>query len=145
MNLCAVLHRQISGASLASPAAAARAPAGKREEENWPLLDDDRLEELAQIGMLDSLALYLEKTAEALAHLGQSAAIADYREMHQAMHSLLGMSGDVGAQALHQAIRRYYPAIASGVVPADADWLLRITRVHAATVIALQEKYPASH
>lgn len=142
MNLCAVLHRQINGASHAAPVA--RAPAGKREEESWPLLDNDRLEELAQIGMLDSLGLYLEKTAQALAHLAQSMAVADYQEMHQAMHSLLGMSGDVGAQALHQAIRRYYPAIASGVQPADTEWLLRIQQIHAATVIALQTKYPAS-
>jgi|GEM_PF-6878147 hypothetical protein len=62
--------------------------------------------------------------------------------MHQAKHSLLGMSGDVGAQALHRLVKRYYPLIATGVLPMEADWFDRIEQTHAATVRALQAAFP---
>jgi HPt (histidine-containing phosphotransfer) domain-containing protein len=90
--------------------------------------------------MLDSVPLYLEKTAEALLRLRQAVSASDFREMHEAMHSLLGMSGDVGAQALHRVVKRYYPVIAAGAQPADADWFVRIEHVHAATAQALQAR-----
>ena len=110
-----------------------------------PLLDVDRLEEFRRIDMLDSLPFYLEKVVQYQGNLKAATDVADFKRMHEAMHSLLGMSGDVGALALHAKVLHYYPDIMAGRLPPDADWLEQLEGLHLRTAHALNEGYISPH
>jgi two-component system, CAI-1 autoinducer sensor kinase/phosphatase CqsS len=54
------------------------------------------------------------------------------------LHSLLGMSGEVGAPALYHAVRRaYVPMVEAGSWPADPRWAERIATIAGDTLQAL--------
>jgi len=54
------------------------------------------------------------------------------------MHSMLGLSGNIGGTALHRLIRRLYVPIESGHWPDEKDWLTEVRTLTAKTVQALQ-------
>jgi HPt (histidine-containing phosphotransfer) domain-containing protein len=73
------------------------------------LLNLSRLESYRRLGMLGELVNdYLPEMARLVGKL-QDAVRRDDREASlSALHSLLGMSGEAGAQALYQQVRRVY-------------------------------------
>lgn len=104
-----------------------------------PLLDHRRLEALRQDGMLDEFADdYLGLVAPLLTRLEQGLAARDLKSVEQAMHSLLGVSGNLGGVALHRLIRRMYEPVVAGRWPDDEDWLLQIRALTTQTVLALR-------
>ena len=56
-----------------------------------------------------------------------------------ALHSLLGMSGEAGAQALYQAVRRVYvPLLEHGEWPAAEGWMAHLQLLATQTEQALK-------
>ena len=92
------------------------------------LLNLDRLESYRRIGMLDELLTdYVPEMARLLDRLDASAALADLQTSRDVLHSLLGMSGEAGASALHQLVRRIYvPMVEDQRWPAAGGWLEQI-------------------
>jgi CheY-like chemotaxis protein len=124
--LYAKLGQLIGGnASLAVAAAPLAAAAGDHDGE---LLNLARLEGFRRIGMLQELLNdYLPEIARLIARLERSVATENFDESIDALHSLLGMSGEAGAQALHRLVRRFYvPMIEARAWPADREWLAQI-------------------
>jgi CheY-like chemotaxis protein len=107
-----------------------------------PLLNAARLEEMRSIDMLDScVPYYLAQTEIVLNRLKHSVSVQDFDALHQTLHTFLGMSGDVGATALHQLIRRIYPSVENGNWPGEEDWLAQIEALSEKTCQALREGY----
>jgi CheY-like chemotaxis protein len=98
------------------------------------LLNVQRLESYRRLGMLEELVTdYLPEVARLVAVLQEAAGAEDKVRSLDALHSLLGMSGEAGAQALYQQVRRVYvPLLEHGEWPATGGWLpqLQILATH---------------
>lgn len=111
-------------------------------EINAPLLNGARLEEMRSIDMLEScVPYYLAQTDILLNRLNQSVVKQDFELAHQTLHTFLGISGDIGASALHQLIRRIYPPVENGHWPSEENWLKEITALSEKTNAALRKDY----
>jgi len=110
------------------------------------LLNHSRLEGHIRIGMLDELlAEYVPEISALVGKLQRHAERQDFQACLDVLHSLLGMSGEVGAPALYQAVRRVYvPMVETKEWPAQAEWAVRIAALAAETVQALRA-YGAAH
>ncbi|REE23711.1 signal transduction histidine kinase [Paraburkholderia sp. BL27I4N3] len=107
-----------------TPAVQAARPAPIRE---GSLLDEKHLEELVALDLLDQTFLNgIEQIRSTVAQLAASVAARDLESTHGALHVLLGISGNIGAKALHQFVRQIYPRVVDGEWPAEADWLAQI-------------------
>lgn len=138
--LCQTLQPLLEPGSQSQPgseAAAAETPG----EEVTPLLNGHRLEGYRRLGMLEELlGDYLPEIARLVRELEQASVCQDLQATQQALHSLLGMSGEAGAIGLHQLVRRIYvPMIEQDRWPPVADWLERIRAVAASTDKALRD------
>jgi CheY-like chemotaxis protein len=104
------------------------------------LLNTERLESYRRIGMLDELLDdYLPEIAGLVGKLQRQFAQQDLKACLDAMHSLLGMSGEAGAQALYQAVRRVYvPMVESRSWPPQGGWVGQIAALAADTEKALK-------
>lgn len=104
------------------------------------LLDAERLESYRRMGMLEELLQdYVPEIARLVTRLEQSAAAQDLQATLDALHSLLGMSGEAGAQALCRMVRRIYvPMIEERAWPAAAGWASQVAELAAETEQALK-------
>jgi HPt (histidine-containing phosphotransfer) domain-containing protein len=103
------------------------------------LLDEKHLEELASLDLLDDSFLKgIEQIRQLVARLAASVAGADLASTHGALHLLLGVSGNIGARALHQFARQIYPRLVQGQWPLETDWLARIGLLSERSTDALQ-------
>ena len=103
------------------------------------LLNPTRLESYARIGMLgELLGEYVPDISALAGKLQRHAQQRDMAACCDVLHSLLGMSGEAGAPALYQAVRRaYVPMVETQAWPAHDDWAGRIAALAAETVQAL--------
>lgn len=108
--------------------------------EGMPLLDVQRLEGFRHIGMLEELVNdYLPEISRLVARLEGDVARQDMAESLETLHSLLGMSGEAGASALYQLVRRVYvPMVEDRRWPMDAEWLVQLKALSVATGDALR-------
>jgi CheY-like chemotaxis protein len=104
------------------------------------LLNVQRLESYHRLGMLEELLTdYLPELARLVGVLQQAAAAEDKAASLDALHSLLGMSGEAGAQALYQQVRRIYvPLLEHGEWPAAEGWLPQLQALAVQTEQALK-------
>jgi two-component system, CAI-1 autoinducer sensor kinase/phosphatase CqsS len=104
---------------------AARAGAADR---HGPLLNLERLDSFCRIGMLQELLNdYLPEIGRLVDTLELTVAKQDLKASLEALHSLLGMSGEAGAQALYALVREFYvPMVERQTWPADQVWLAQI-------------------
>ena len=88
------------------------------------LLDIKRLDNHRRIGVLDELMVdYLPAIDRLLCEVEASAMSQDTKACSDALHSLVGMSGEAGAQALLRLARQCHdPLVEEGRWPAQADW-----------------------
>lgn len=109
------------------------------------LLNTDRLESYRRIGMLGELLDdYLPEIAGLVGKLQRQFAQDDFRACLDTLHSLLGMSGEAGAQALYQAVRRVYvPMVETLGWPQQGGWVGQVAALAADTEKALKA-YAAS-
>jgi CheY-like chemotaxis protein len=106
-----------------------------------PLLNERRLEGYRRVGMLEELlGDYLPAIARLVRELEQATARQDLQATLHALHSLLGMSGEAGATALHHLVRRIYvPMLEQDRWPSAPDWLERIKLLAETTERALKD------
>ena len=105
------------------------------------LLDERRLENYQRLGMIDELmGDYLPEMARLVDRLDEAVAQGDLEAGMDALHSLLGMSGEAGASALHQRVRSYYvPMVEHQCWPDGADWPAEIRALAVRTEDALRK------
>jgi two-component system, CAI-1 autoinducer sensor kinase/phosphatase CqsS len=110
------------------------------------LLNPERLESYTRIGMLEELlGDYVPEIAALVGKLQRHANHNDMPACIDVLHSLLGMSGEAGAQALYQAVRRaYVPMVETRAWPTQPDWTGHIAALAAETERALKA-YGAAH
>ena len=120
-----------------APAAAEAPPAAPRAEPR--LLDVDRLERYRNIGMLEELVGdYVPEIARIIERLESSAARADLEACMELMHSLVGLSGEAGAAALHRLARGIYVQMTQDRrFPAEPQWVEPIARLASESIAAL--------
>jgi two-component system, CAI-1 autoinducer sensor kinase/phosphatase CqsS len=118
------------------------APAADRQS---ALLDSQRLESFRRIGMLQELLNdYLPEIERLVDKLEVGAATVDLQASLDALHSLLGMSGEAGAQVLYRLVRGFYvPMVETHAWPLDATWIAQIKTAAAAAAEALRAYAPA--
>ncbi|MES2940099.1 MAG: response regulator [Pseudomonadota bacterium] len=119
-------------------------PQAAKTEPVRPLLDAERLETYRRIGLYDDLiGDYLPAMTRVVDQLQASAAGGDMDATLQALHSLLGMSGEAGATALHQLVRRIYvPMLEHKRWPEGGSWPEQIRRLATQTDEALRAYSP---
>jgi two-component system CAI-1 autoinducer sensor kinase/phosphatase CqsS len=89
------------------------------------LLNQQRLESYRRLGMLDELLHdYVPEMARLVRKLQAAVESGDADGSRDALHSLLGMSGEAGAMALYQHVRQLYvPLLEDGQWPSGTAWL----------------------
>ncbi|WP_332824438.1 ATP-binding response regulator [Ramlibacter sp.] len=104
------------------------------------LLNLQRLESYRRLGMVEELLNdYLPEMARLVGELQAAAQASDRDASMDALHSLLGMSGEAGAQVLYQQVRRIYvPLLEEGRWPESADWLAQLQGTATRTEEALK-------
>jgi CheY-like chemotaxis protein/HPt (histidine-containing phosphotransfer) domain-containing protein len=144
----AVLYKSLAELVAATPATQPilRRTPGSVVPDVDTLLNPSRLEGYSRIGMLDELlGEYVPEISALVGKLQRHAERHDLQACLDVLHSLLGMSGEAGAPALYQAVRRIYvPMIETKEWPAQPDWAMRIAALAAETVQALRA-YGAAH
>jgi CheY-like chemotaxis protein len=105
-----------------------------------PLLNVARLDSYRQLGMLDELlGDYLPEIDRLVASLEPAAARGDLDATLGILHSLLGMSGEAGAAALYQLVRRtYIPMVELRRWPPESGWVDNIAALARRTAEALR-------
>jgi two-component system, CAI-1 autoinducer sensor kinase/phosphatase CqsS len=104
------------------------------------LLNVQRLESYKRLGMLDELLNeYVPEMARLVDTLRQTVDDSDVQGSIDALHSLLGMSGEAGAQALYQQVRKLYvPLLEEGQWPTGTAWLPQLQELAVQTGQALK-------
>ncbi|TFZ00928.1 response regulator [Ramlibacter henchirensis] len=145
-QLCEVVAELTAGRDTPAPRLDQPTVAAAPQREEGPLLNVTRLESYQRLGLLEELlADYLPEIARLVGVLEQAMAEQDLKRAQEAMHSLLGMSGEAGALALYQWVRGVYvPVLEQGRWPAPEEWLPKVQELAAATEKALRD-YGASH
>jgi two-component system, CAI-1 autoinducer sensor kinase/phosphatase CqsS len=116
--------------------------------EDFPedLLDEKHLEELVTLDLLDEPFLNgIEQIRQLVARLSAEVAANDIESTHATLHLLLGVSGNIGAKALHRFARQIYPQIIERKWPTQTDWPARIVTLGERSADALHEYYAAAH
>jgi two-component system, CAI-1 autoinducer sensor kinase/phosphatase CqsS len=133
------LLRLTSGAAVAPASQPTTPPAA-----GGTLLNLERLESYRRMGMLQELLDdYLPEIARLARELDRSVCADDFQRSLDVLHSLLGTSGEAGAQGLYQLVRAIYvPMIEGHSWPASAGWVKQIAAMAAETEQAL-ERYGA--
>ncbi|NNU43057.1 ATP-binding response regulator [Ramlibacter montanisoli] len=135
------LTRLISGGIGMTPGpepARSREPQPAAAQEG--LLNVQRLESYRRLGMLDELLNdYVPEMARLVDTLREAVDNADVQGSIDALHSLLGMSGEAGAQALYQQVRKLYvPLLEQGEWPTGSTWLPNLQDLATRTEQALR-------
>ncbi|WP_041675331.1 ATP-binding response regulator [Ramlibacter tataouinensis] len=106
------------------------------------LLNTERADEFRRLGILDELfPMCLADIRQLTQRLEACAASADRDGAYMALHSLLGASGEIGAQALHETAQGCYRALSQGEWPQPRDWPARIAGLASATEEAVLAAY----
>jgi HPt (histidine-containing phosphotransfer) domain-containing protein len=136
------LARLVTGGAAGSPQPTAPALARVPQRPAVPddgLLNVSRLESYRRLGMLEELLDdYVPEMARLVRELESAAASADRDRCLDALHSLLGMSGEAGAHALYQEVRRVYvPLLEQEQWPTAPDWVEHLQGLASRTEEAL--------
>lgn len=112
---------QVLGQPHGRPVAPCAAPGPHADD---ALLNLPRLQSYQRLGLLDELlADYLPQIQRRVAELGEAARQAHWHGCVDAMHALLGASGEAGALALYRQLRQLYvPMVEGRAWPTAHDW-----------------------
>lgn len=121
----------------------ARAEAPARTVEVPPgLLNTRRIEDFERMGVLGELLPgCLGEIRRHIDRVEQSVAANDRATLHQALHSLVGISGEAGAQALHATAKSFYGTLVQGNWPTEPDWTRKIRQLSVLTEQAVRDRY----
>lgn len=134
------LARLVAGTSVMTPPPEPAPLAEMGSAEPPTVLNLQRLESYRRLGMLDELLdEYLPEMDRLVGALEQAVADTDVQGSIAALHSLLGMSGEAGAQALYQHVRKLYvPLLEEGRWPGGQEWLPQLQALARRTEEALR-------
>ena len=104
------------------------------------LLNTRRVDDFGRLGLMDELPGALVDMRGHLKVLEQAEASGDLEAARNALHALVGLSGECGAQALHALARRRYAALLDGQA-ASAPVATELRALLAATEQALAQRY----
>lgn len=137
-QLYETLVRLVAGNAVPVPAVVTAEAASAAPDAG--LLNTQRLESYRRLGMVEELLDdYVPEMARLVRALQEAADQHDRQRSLDALHSLLGMSGEAGAQALYQQVRRMYvPLLEHGQWPAAEDWMADLRSLAARTEAALK-------
>ncbi|MGE0332258.1 MAG: response regulator [Ramlibacter sp.] len=128
----AALQQALAGVLLAEPTAAPAVGGA-------PVLNLRRMDDIERLGLLHELLP--GALADMRRHLqGLAQAGADTEAATQALHALVGLAGEGGAQALHETARRHYSALLDGQ-QLDAACVAQLRELLAATEEALWQRH----
>ncbi|MBK0393362.1 response regulator [Ramlibacter algicola] len=115
-------------------------PPASPPEGEGPLLNESRLDSYRRLGLLDELlADYLPEIGRLLGVLDAAVEASELDRASEALHSLLGMSGEAGALALYTRVRAVYvPVLEQRRWPDDAAWLAELRALAGRTGDALR-------
>ncbi|WP_161799034.1 response regulator [Caenimonas sp. SL110] len=120
---------------------ASAAPVVHAQAQEPVLLDEGRLANYLRLGMLAELVD--DFVPRSMALVGQVRRASDARDMQaalDAMHSLVGMSGEGGAKSLHRYARELYVALReTGQWPAEDLWVTHLGELTETSNTALRE------
>jgi HPt (histidine-containing phosphotransfer) domain-containing protein len=123
----------------------ANRPANRPASAENDLLDEAHLDELASLDMLDQTFLKgIAQIRSLLAQLATSAEAGDIRAVHATLHVLLGISGNIGAKALHLYVKQIYPRVLDGQWPDETDWFEQTTALGNRSADALHQYFVAA-
>lgn len=106
------------------------------------LLNTRRIEDFERMGVLGELLPgCLGEIRRHIDRVEQSVAANDTATLHQALHSLVGISGEAGAQALHATAKSFYGTLVQGNWPAEPDWTRKIRQLSVLTEQAVRDRY----
>lgn len=105
------------------------------------LLNTARIEDFRRLGLLeDLLPRALTDLRRHLQTLEAAASADEPQAVQAALHALVGLAGEAGAQALHTRARERYAAWLDGDRPADPAWTRELSGLLDATEQALRER-----
>ena len=108
-----------------------------------PVLNAQRLQELERMNpalLQESLQVWAQQMRRLAGLIRSHTRTRQLEPMHEALHSLLGISGSAGAVALPLFIKQQvYPAVAAGAWPAQPHWLETMEQLNTETLQAIQE------
>ncbi|MES2770896.1 MAG: response regulator [Pseudomonadota bacterium] len=131
-------RRASSGTAAERSLESSAQPAKSKDEP--PLLDLHRLEMLQEF-ICDEWPNYRGKLKALLVQLRDSVNNAKHSDAHKSLHDLLGMAGNLCAQALHQQAKHFYRAVLAGQWPTEQDWLEQLEHIGEKTDLALHTFY----
>ena len=134
------LGRLMAGGGAISAADAARSREPEADAAHEGLLNLQRLASYGRLGMLDELLDdYLPEMERLVLTLQEAVEEGDVQGSIDALHSLLGMSGEAGAQALYQHVRRLYvPLLEEGQWPTGREWVPQLQALARGTEAAVR-------
>jgi CheY-like chemotaxis protein len=105
------------------------------------LLNADRLESYQRVAMLEELVNdFVPEISRLVTRLEAAVAEQNWQHTLDALHSLLGISGDAGASALYQLVRTAYVRMVEvHAWPAGSAWLGELVAVSGQTMKALTD------
>ncbi|KQT10753.1 hypothetical protein ASG30_08045 [Ramlibacter sp. Leaf400] len=129
-------------ASEHDPAAPLPAPAAAPSPAPSALLDLPRLEDFRRMGLMEELLPEsLTGMRRLLQDIGDCLARDDAEGAKSALHTLVGVSGETGAQALHAMLKRKYRDWLESRPPEGTGWIDEARALLAATEEALRRQY----
>ncbi|TFZ00921.1 response regulator [Ramlibacter henchirensis] len=148
-GLQAVLAKPVDAAALGRTLSRVLAPlAGELTSSPVPpdspaaLLDAGRIDDFRRMGLLDELVPEsLTGMRRLIQELQACAASADAEGVKTALHTLVGLSGEAGAQALHLMLRARYSDLLEGRAPQDTGWIDEARALLASTEEAMLRQY----
>ncbi|HYF18781.1 MAG TPA: response regulator [Ramlibacter sp.] len=140
---------QRGGRPAAAPASASRtaaAEASGRDGGAVPLLNVSRVDSYERLGLLEELLQEgVTEVGRGIGRLEQAYRQQDRAAARDLLHSLLGNSGEIGAQAVYHHVRGVYvPLLEEGRWSLDEAWMARLHELWEATARALAERAAAA-
>lgn len=130
---------RVLGAQGASPADEHHA---KAAPPSLGLLDTERIEDFRRLGLMeDLLPDSLAGMRRMVQELDSCAAVGNAEGLRSTLHTLVGVSGETGARALHQLLRRRYHEMLEARAPEGAAWIEEVRSLLASTEEAFLRQY----
>lgn len=126
------------------PVGEAQAAGARTAEEarDGPLLDAERVELLRGMNIMENLLPDgLAQARGHIAKLEEAVRRNDLPAARQALHSLVGLCGEMGARAMFETAKQHSRVVDSEVWPFEPNWLERLMTLMAESERALQESF----
>lgn len=110
------------------------------------LLDVERIEMLKRMNIMANLVPDgLAQVRQLVTQLEQAVRGNDLHNARQTLHSLMGLSGEMGARAMYETVRRHSRVVESNAWPSEPNWLDRLMALTVASEQALQASFASGN